>query len=458
MVERVDGTVPGRGGVLHDSLHPHPDGRLGHGLLVPVLLLDDHAVGLQLEVGTIATERPLHQELERRLGALEVESLVLERLELLEDPARVRRVLVDVDPVLPRLPQDVGLAGQLGHEDAAVVADSLRVDVLVRLRVLEDRGHVHAALVREGRVADVGLRRPRRAVGQLRDETGDVAQLAEVRLGDAVEPHLEDQARDDRHEVGVAAALAEAVERPLHLADALGDRGQRVRHRALGVVVHVDPERRPHVLLHGLQNRHQLGRQCAAVRVAQHEPLGARVLRGLQRGQRVLAVGAEAVEEVLGVEQHLVHPGPEERERVTDHREVLGQRGAERLGHVEVPRLADDRGHRRARLQERLHVGVRIGVAAGAAGHAEGRELRVLERDVLHPPEEPQIFWIGARPTALDVVDAERVQTGGEPDFVLHRERHTLALGAVSQRRVVDLDQPSHRVPPIMLPPLAGCQ
>src|SRR2546428_9359404 len=39
----------------------------------------------------------LHQELERRLRALELEPLVLERLELVEDPPRVRRVAVDVD-------------------------------------------------------------------------------------------------------------------------------------------------------------------------------------------------------------------------------------------------------------------------------------------------------------------------------------------------------------------------
>src|SRR4029434_2778607 len=101
--------------------------------LIGVLLLDDDPVRLEREVGPVTAERALHQELERRLRALELESLVLERLELIEDPARVRRVLVEVDPVFARLPKNVRLARQFRHEHAPMVADRLRVDVLVGL-------------------------------------------------------------------------------------------------------------------------------------------------------------------------------------------------------------------------------------------------------------------------------------------------------------------------------------
>src|SRR5207249_697085 len=83
-------------------------------------------------------------------------------------------------------------------------------------------------------------------------------------------------------------------------------------------------------------------------------------------------------------------PKPQERDRVADHREILGEGRAERLRDVEVPRLADDRRHRRAGIEQGLHVGVRVGGASGATGHAEGGELRVLERDVLHATEEPE--------------------------------------------------------------------
>src|SRR5712692_7278441 len=269
-------------------------------------------------------------------------------------------------------------------------------------------------------------------------------ELAQARLRDAVEPELQDEARDNRHEVRIAAALAEAIERPLHLADPLADGGERVRDGALGVVVHVDPQRRPHVLLHGLDRGDELGRQGAAVGVAENEPVCPSRFRGHQRGHRVVGVGAEAVEEVLGVEDDLVHPGPEERDRVADHGEILGKRRAEGLGHVEVPRLADDRRHRRAGVEHRAHVGVRVGGAAGAPGHAERRELGVLERDVLHAPEEAEVLRVRARPSALYIMNAERVEPGREPNLIFHRERHAFALGAIAERGVVDLDQAAH--------------
>ena len=47
---------------------------------------------------------------------------------------------------------------------------------------------------------------------------------------------------DDRDEVGVAAALADAVDGALDVARAGGDGGQRVRNRQFAVVVRVDAE------------------------------------------------------------------------------------------------------------------------------------------------------------------------------------------------------------------------
>src|SRR5205807_1757036 len=120
-----------------------------------VRILDDHAVGIELEVGLVASKRTLHEQLERRLRALELEPLVLELLEAVEDAARLRRLLVEVDAVLARLPEDVGLAGQLRDQHAPVVAHGGGVDVLVGVRMLEHGRHMHAALVGEGGVAHV---------------------------------------------------------------------------------------------------------------------------------------------------------------------------------------------------------------------------------------------------------------------------------------------------------------
>ena len=55
----------------------------------------------------------------------------------------------------------VALPGELGDEHVAGVADQRRVDVLEGLRVGLDAGRVQARLVREGVLADVGLRRVR---------------------------------------------------------------------------------------------------------------------------------------------------------------------------------------------------------------------------------------------------------------------------------------------------------
>ena len=55
--------------------------------------------------------------------------------------------------------------------------------------------------------------------------------------------HLQLQVGDDRDQVGVAGALADAVDRALHLRGAGFDGGQRVGDRAAGVVVGVDAQR-----------------------------------------------------------------------------------------------------------------------------------------------------------------------------------------------------------------------
>src|SRR5262249_32920710 len=75
MIERVARTVTRGGRVLGNALDPETDGRLGHRLLVPVVLLDDDAVAVEVEVRPVVAERALHQELEGRLRPFELEAL-----------------------------------------------------------------------------------------------------------------------------------------------------------------------------------------------------------------------------------------------------------------------------------------------------------------------------------------------------------------------------------------------
>ena len=132
------------------------DGRLGQRRLVFLALLVDDAEADEPEAARLlAVEALLHQQLERRLGALELEAAVLQLLHLGEHAAHRRLELLDVDAELLRLVEDVAAPGQVRHQDALAVADHRRIDVLVGERVLLHRGDVNAALVREGAQADV---------------------------------------------------------------------------------------------------------------------------------------------------------------------------------------------------------------------------------------------------------------------------------------------------------------
>ena len=55
-------------------------------------------------------------------------------------------------------------------------------------------------------------------------------------------------------------------------------------------------------------------------------------------------------------------------------------------------------------------------------------------------PEQLVVLGVGARPTRLDVVDAQPVELLGDPQLVLDGERDAFELRPVAQRRVVDLD------------------
>ena len=134
--------------------------------------------------------------------------------------------------------------------------------------------------------------------------------LLNLLVADAVDPHLELEGRDDRAEVGVAAAFAEAVDGALHLDAAQLDRDQGVGHGQLGVVVGVDAQGDVReVLLDRLDDLDHLGGQGAAVGVAEDDdsrPAGLGRLEGLEGIVRIVL---EAVEEVFGVVEQLSAPG-----------------------------------------------------------------------------------------------------------------------------------------------------
>ena len=106
---------------------------------------------------------------------------------------------------------------------------------------------MNAGLGGEGGGADIGRMAVRRAVEQFVEGARDRGDLAQ-RLGrDAGlemirKLRLQRQRRDEGDEIGVAAALAEPVQRALHLPRAGADGGERIGDRIAGVVMGVDAE------------------------------------------------------------------------------------------------------------------------------------------------------------------------------------------------------------------------
>src|SRR5213594_247149 len=446
-VEGVDRPVPLRRRVLDLPVRAlEHDGRLGDRRLALGALLVDHAKADQaVEAQAVAVDRLAHEELEGRLGALEGEALRLEVLQLAQERGHRRLVRLEVEAEAGGLVEEVRAPGQVRDQHALAVADQVRVDVLVGGRVLLHRGHVQPALVREGALPDEGLALVGLQVGELVDQMGDLRELLQLRGRHAVIPVLQLQHRDHRHQVRVPTTLAEAVDRALHLHAAVRDALHRVRDRQLAVVVAVDAERGWHRAPGRVHAGADRGRQRAAARVAETDERRARVRGRPHARERVVVVGRETVEEVLGVEDDLVGPLAEVGDGVVDDLQVLRERDAQVLAHVEVPGLADDGDHRRLGAETEAQVAVVGGLHARPAGRAEGRHLRVLESEALDGAEELLVAWVRARPAALDVVEAEVVEALGDAELVLEREGDVLGLRPVAQRRVVELDGPDGR-------------
>jgi hypothetical protein len=141
---------------------------------------------------------------------------------------------------------------------------------------------------------------------------------------------------------------------------------------------------------------------------------------------------------MLGVEQHLVLDRGGVGDAVADHHQVLIERAAKRRPDMEVPGLADQAGDRGRGIEDGGKAGIVGRAVAGAPGHAESREARVLERRQLG--EEGIVGGVGARPAALDVVEAQAVEGNRDRPLVGDGEIDALGLGAVAQRAVVEID------------------
>ena len=180
-----------------------------------------------------------------------------------------------------------------------------------------------------------------------------------------------------------------------------------------------------------------LRRQRAAVGVAQHDPLGPRVGRRARAVQRVAGVFGEAVEEVLGVEQHALAVPDQERDGLADHLQVLLARDAHDLLDVQQRGLADERADRGERLGEDPQALVLLRRDLAPARHPERDDLGGLEALLREQLEQLLLLRVRRREAGLDHVHAERVERVHDAQLLAGGEAHAAAAHAVAQGRVI---------------------
>ena len=134
---------------------------------------------------------------------------------------------------------------------------------------------------------------------------------------------------------------------------------------------------------------------------------GAGLGRGLHGLQGVVAVLLPAVEEMLGVEDHLAAGADADRPRC---RAIMArfssQRGPQHLGDVEGRGLADQRDDGRAGIAAGPSAGVGFGLGVLAAGHAEGADLGVLQAQLADALKVLEVLVVRGGIAPLDVIEA----------------------------------------------------
>ena len=130
----------------------------------------ENAEADEVKMVASASQRPQHQKLERRVGAVEGIADAFQPLQLFEQGLDLFVTELGVDTELARLVKNIGPARKLGKQHVPVVTDLRRIDMFVGLHVALDPGHMKPGLVREGARPTYGLPQMRRDIGELVDQ------------------------------------------------------------------------------------------------------------------------------------------------------------------------------------------------------------------------------------------------------------------------------------------------
>ena len=195
--------------------------------------------------------------------------------------------------------------------------------MFVAARVLDHGVDVDASLVGERALADIRLAVVVIDVGDLAEEAGEVHQLHEIVATYRLITHLQFQVGQDGAQVGVAAALAIAVKRSLHLHRAPLHGHEGIGHAHASIVVRVDAKGQRNPLGNLFDDLAHLASQGTAISIAEHQNPRSTAFGGQQGLDRVIGVGLIAVEKVLGVVDHLAAVRDQIGDRVLDQLQIF---------------------------------------------------------------------------------------------------------------------------------------
>src|SRR5260370_28260449 len=102
--------------------------------------------------------------------------------------------------------------------------------------------------------------------------------------------------------------------------------------------------------------------------------------------------------------------------------------------------VADHGCDRSLGAQQQLQIAIGAGAHSGTASCSERRDLRVTNFDLFDLFEKRGVALVGARPSALDVIEAKPVEAFSNRDLVFDSQRDVLGLASVAQGRVINLD------------------
>src|SRR5262249_23241315 len=125
-------------------------------------------------------------------------------------------------------------------------------------------------------------------------------------------------------------------------------------------------------------------------------------------------------------------------DRLANALQVLLEARAERHVDVKVPGLGDETNGARLGSEHCLEAGIVGKRPARTLGHAEGCEHGEAER--ARRSEQLGVGRIGAWIASFDIVEAEAIELPRDQRLVLEREVNAVRLGAVTQRRVIEIE------------------